>query len=69
MKLAQIKNQMSDFELRAYYILKRASALTECHDDDWGEELEAFLHAFVNLKEEVESEYGDIYPHLLGLKE
>lgn len=69
MKLSEIKNQMSDFELRAYYVLKRASVLTECYDDDWEEKLQAFLAAFVDLKEEIENEYGDTFPHLLGLKE
>lgn len=69
MKLSQIKKQMSDFELRTYYVLKRASILTECYDDDWDEKLEAFLHAFIDLKKEIENEYADTFPHLLGLKE
>ena len=69
MKLSQIKNQMSDFELRTYYLHKRASILTECYDDDWDENLKNFLSAFVDLKEEIEEEYGGTFSHLLGLKE
>lgn len=69
MKLCKIKKQMSDFELRTYYLHKRASILTECYDDDWEENLNHFLVAFVDLKEAIEEEYGDTFPHLLGLKE
>ena len=61
------------FELNYYEkaildLLKQYVIMQNC-DDNHDENLENFLQSFMAIKETINNDYGDVFPHLLELKE
>lgn len=74
MNITDIKKQQSIFETFINRLQKMEARLQYCYDEDWDEYITCqfildFLQAYVDLKEAIEEEYGDCFPHLLGIGE
>lgn len=69
MTINQIKKNQTSFEVLINHLSKREAFLQNCLDEEWDENVEKFIHAFVDLKQEVEETYGDFFCYNLGIRE
>lgn len=64
----RIQSEQGVYEVLISALYKNAITLQVCMDEDWDEEIEKFLHSFVDLKDAIMEDYADTYPRTLGVE-